>query len=149
MTSTIMSWIRDLSWSDANLRGVIATVLATMALIIALKLLASIFHRLRDFYRVRIEASKPAVQLQRGDPVTSSKIQRSVITSLKLFHFLAVFVLIDIYVNLVLRIFPATESLSDQYFKFVMNPLTKLLKLILGYIPNAIEILVIKACLEY
>jgi len=116
-----------------------------MALIIALKLLASIFHRLRDFYRVRIEASKPAVQLQRGDPVTSSKIQRSVINSLKLFHFLAAFVLIDIYVNLLLRLFPATESLSDQYFKFVMNPLTKLLKLILGYIPNAIEILVILA----
>lgn len=145
MTSTLLDWIRDLSWSDASLRGATATVLATLALIIALKLLASVFHRLRDLYRARIEASKPAVKFQLGEPVITSQIQRSVINSLRLFHFLAAVVLIDIYVTLVLRLYPATKAMSDQYFKFIMSPLAKLWKSILSYIPNAIEILVILA----
>ena len=145
MTSTLLVWIRDLSWSDANLRGTTATVLATLVLIIVLKLLSSVFHRLRDLYKARIEASKPAVKFQLGEPVITSQIQRSVINSLRLFHFLAAVVLIDIYVILVLRLFPATKAISDQYFKFVMSPLAKFWESILSYIPNAIEILVILA----
>ena len=145
MMSTVFDWIRSLSWSDVNVRGAAVTVLVTLALFIALKLLASAFRRLRELYRARFEKNKTASQFQRWDPAITSGIQRSIGYALGLFHLLAVLVLIDIYVTLVLRLFPTTKALSDQYFGFVISPVVTLLPSIVSYLPNAIEILVISA----
>lgn len=145
MTSTFLKWVRDLNWSDINIRGAIFTILATLALIISLKFLAAAVNKLKNLYEERIKASKPAVQLHRGDPVITGQIQQSIINFLKLFHFLAAIVLIDIYVTLVLRLFPATRAMSDQYFKFIVGPLVNFWESIVAYLPNLIDILVILA----
>jgi len=142
VTSTVLEWIRGLSWSDANVRGAAIAVLATLALLIALKLLAFLFRRLRERSRARIEARKIALRVQSWEMVSADGVQQSVRYALGLVHLLAAVVLFDIYMTLVLRLFPATEALSTQYFDLVMAPLVVLWRAIVGYFPKALEILV-------
>jgi small-conductance mechanosensitive channel len=142
VTSTVLEWIRGLSWSNANVRGAAIAVVATVALLIALKLLARVFRRLRERVQARIEEQKIALRVQRWEMVSSGGIQQSARFGLGLFHLLAAVVLIDIYVTLVLRLFPATEALSSQYFDFVTAPIVALWRAIVGYFPKALEILV-------
>jgi small-conductance mechanosensitive channel len=145
MTSTFMKWIRGLSLSDANVRGAFMTLLATLVLIVALALLARAFRRLRERYQARIERREITLRVQRWEMVSREKIQQTVKFSLGLVQGLVAIVLIDIYVTLVLRFFPATEPLSDQYFDFILAPVTALWRAFVGYLPNAFEILVISA----
>jgi hypothetical protein len=142
VTSTILDWIRSLSWSDANVRGTAYAVVATLALIISLRLLAGVFRKLRERYKARIEARQTALRVQRWEMVDASGVERSVRYMLGFLHLLAVVVLIDIYLTLVLRLFPATEPLSDQYFELVIAPLVILGRAVLDYLPDLIYIVV-------
>jgi small-conductance mechanosensitive channel len=145
MTSTFMEWIRGLSLSDANVRGAVAALLASLVLIVVLALLARAFRRLRERYQARIERREITLRVQRWEMVSAERIQRTVKIALGLFHVIAAVVLIDIYVTLVLRLFPATEALSDRYFEFVAAPVIALWRAFVGYLPNALEIVVITA----
>ena len=78
MTSSFLDWIRSLSWSDANVRGTAYAVIATLALIVALRLLAGVFRKLRERYRARIEARQMALRVQEWEVFAASGIERSV-----------------------------------------------------------------------
>ena len=153
MTSTFMEWFPGLDFSDANVRGGVAALLLTLALIVALKLLALVFRKIRERYRERIESGKIALRVQRWEMLSAERIRRSIELVLGLLHLLAAIVLIDIYVTLVLRLFPATQALSDRYFDFVSAPVVALWRAFVDYLPNAIEILALSAvvfvCLKF
>ncbi len=140
MTSSFLDWIRSLSWSDANVRGTAYAVVATLALIVALRLLAGVFRKLRERYKARIEARQLALRVQEWEVFAASGIERSVRYLLGFLHLLAAVVLIDIYVTLVLRLFPATEPLSGQYFELVIAPLVVLSGAVVAYLPDLIYI---------
>ncbi len=142
MTSSFLDWIRSLSWSDANVRGTAYAVVATLALIVALRLLVGLFRKLRERYRARIEAQQLALRVQEWEVFAASGIERSVRYLLGFLHLLAAVVLIDIYVTLVLRLFPATEPLSDQYFELVIAPLVVLSRAVGAYAPDFIYVVV-------
>ena len=74
MTSTFLDWIRSLRWSDANVRGTVYAVVATLALIVALKLLAAFFRKVR----ARIEAQQTALRVQRWEIISAGGVQRGV-----------------------------------------------------------------------
>jgi len=142
MTSSFLDWIRSLSWSDANVRGTAYAVVASLALIVALVLLVGLFRKLRGRYRARIEAQQLALRVQEWEVFAASGIERSVRYLLGFLHLLAAVVLIDIYVTLVLRLFPATEPLSDQYFELVIAPLVVLSRAVGAYAPDFIYVVV-------
>lgn len=77
--------------------------------------------------------------------VSADVVQRSVRYLLGFLHLLIAVVLIDIYLTLVLRLFPATEGLSDQYFEFVIAPIVVLYRAVVAYLPDLIHIVVISA----
>lgn len=106
-------------------------------------MLAKAFERLRKSSLTRIEASKAAKQIQQTAPEATTGLDRSVGYAVGLVHVIVAIVLIDIYVTLVLRLFPATEELSGQYFEFVITPIIALWRSFTGYLPNAIEIIVL------
>ena len=143
MMSTFWDWISSLSWADADVKGIAITVLATLLLILSIKLVARFFRRIRDSYRARIDKDKTAQQLQQKAPEAVTSIQRGIQFTFGLLQFLTVLVIIDIYIAIVLHLFQATRALSEQYFEFVTNPVIALWNASIGYLPNAIEILVI------
>jgi small-conductance mechanosensitive channel len=145
MTSAFLDWIRSLSWSDADVRGTAYALIATLVLIVALGLLAGLLRKLQKRYRARIEAQQTALRVQRWEMVSASAVQRSVRYLLGLFHLLAAVVLIDIYVTLVLRLFPATEALSGRYYELVTAPVVVLYRAVVAYIPDLLHIGVISA----
>lgn len=145
MTSSLLEWLSGLRWSDPNVRGVAGAALATLALIVVLKLLAGLFRRLRGRVNERIAARHTAVRVQRLELASSHTVQRSAGWVLGLAHLLAAVVLIDVYLVLVLRIFPGTEQLSGEYFDFVLAPVVALYRAAVDYLPNAVYILVVSA----
>ncbi len=97
-----------------------------MALVVALKLLARLFRKLRERYNLRIEEQRTGLRVQQWEMLSASKFRRSVRYFLGFLHFLAAILLIDIYVTLLLRSFPATEALSEKYFEFISAPIVAL-----------------------
>lgn len=116
MISTFLDWIRSLNWSDENVRGAGYAALVTLALIVALKLVARFIRKLRDRYN---DEQGAGLRLQKWEMVSADRFRRSVRYFLGFLHALVAILLIDIYVTLVLRFFPATEALSDRYFELI------------------------------
>lgn len=145
MTSTFLDWIRSLTWSDVNVRGAAYAVVATLVLIVALKLLAVFFRKLRERYRARIEARQTGLRVQRWEMVSAGGLQSSVRYLLGFLHLLIAVLLIDAYVTLVLRLFPATQPLSDRYFDFVTAPIVVLYRAVVAYLPNLFFIVAVSA----
>ena len=143
MMSSLWDWINRFAWADSNIKGIAITVLATLLLILSIKLVALFFKRIRDSHRKRIEKDNTAQQLQQKAPKTATSLQRGVQFTLGLLQFLTALVIIDVYIAFVLHLFPSTRALSEQYFEFVTIPVVALWNASIGYLPNAIEILVI------
>lgn len=145
MTSTVLEWIRDLSWSSANVRGAVYAVVATLALIVGLKLLAGVFRKLRERARRRIEAQETGLRVQRWELVSAGGVQTVFRYFIGCLHLLAAILLIDVYLTVLLRLFPATRRLSDRYFDFVIAPIVALYQAVVAYLPDLLYIVVISA----
>jgi len=145
LTSTLLEWIRDLSWSSANVRGAVYAVVATLALIVGLKLLAGVFRKLRQRARRRIEAQETGLRLQRWELVSAGGLQTVFRYLVGFLHLLAAILLLDVFVTVLLRLFPATKSLSDRYFEFVIAPVVALYQAVVAYLPDLLYIVVISA----
>ena len=145
MAKSILDWIRHLSWSDPNVRGLAYAVLATIGLIVILKLVARLFRGLRARWVQRLEDGNTGLRVQQWEVFSADGFQRSVRWVLRFFHAVAVLLLLDVYVALVLRLFPASEPLADGYFEFVTAPVVALWRAVVGYLPDLLYILVISA----
>jgi hypothetical protein len=60
MMNAVLDSIRSLSWSNVNMRGAAYTIVATVALIVALKLLSRFVRSLRERLGARIEERRAA-----------------------------------------------------------------------------------------
>jgi len=136
----ISGLIRSLNRADENLRGAAYAALATLALIAALKLVARFFRKLRNRYE---DEQGAGLRLQQWEMVSADKFRRSVRYFLGFLHLLVTILLIDIYVTLVLRFFPDTEALSDQYFELITSPIAAFFRAVIAYIPDLLYITVV------
>ena len=75
--------------------------------------------------------------------VSADKFRRSVRYFLGFLHLLVAILLIDIYVTLVLRFFPDTQALSDQYFELITSPIAAFFRAVIAYIPDLLYITVV------
>ena len=145
MATSFLDWIRILSWSDPNVRGSVYAVVATLVLIIGLRLLAAFFRRLQKRYESRIEEKQAGLRVQQWEVFSTGGFQKSIRFVFRFLHILAVLLILDIYVTLVLRLFPASEPFSDRYFELVTFPIVALFRAIVGYIPDLLYIVVVSA----
>lgn len=145
MATEFMDWIRNLTWADPNVRGVVFTVVATLVLIVVLKLLARFFGGLQGRYEARIEEKQTGLRVQQWEVFSTGGFRKSIRFAFRFLHVVAVLLILDVYVTLVLRLFPATESFSDRYFEFVMSPVVILYRAIVGYLPDLLYIVVVSA----
>lgn len=149
MASSFVEWIRNLSWSDPNVRGFLYAVLATVLLIIGLRLLSRFFRGLRERYIARIEERQAGLRVQQWEVFSTGRFQRSVRWISGFFHVVAVLLLLDVYVAVVLGLFPASEPYADQYFEFVTAPVAALYRAIVGYLPDLLYITVVSALILF
>lgn len=145
MTSNILDWFHGLEWSRVEVRGIVFAALATLALIVALKLLAIFFRKLRTRGEARLMRQEEGLRVQQWEMLSAASVRRGGRYLLGLLHVLAAVLLIDVYVPLVLRLFPSTEPLSHRYFEFVIAPLVLFFRAFVAYLPNLVYISVVSA----
>ena len=145
MAKSLLDWIRNLSWSDPNVRGFVFAVLATVSFIVVFRLLARFFGGLRARWVQRLEERETGLRVQQWEVFSAGGFRRSVSWVLGFLHVVAVLLVLDVYVALVLRLFPASEPLADRYFEFVTAPVVALYRAVVGYLPDLLYIAVISA----
>lgn len=123
--------------------GAIYAAVASLVLLILFIVLSRVTPRIIS----KIESWKGtyvrSLRLQSIEVVHQDRIVSVLVTCIKLTRFVAVLVLLNLYVPLVLSFFPWTRSYSSRYLEYIINPLEKIGGAFLGYLPNVFFIAVI------
>jgi small-conductance mechanosensitive channel len=143
VTQSFLDWFRTLSWSNPNVRGFVFAVLATVALILILRWTGSLFRRLRERFISRIAGRQVGLSVEQWEVVSAGGFERSLRWVFGFFQIIFVLLLLDVYVGLVLNLFPASEPYSDQYFDLVTAPVVALVQAVVSYLPDLLYILVV------
>jgi small-conductance mechanosensitive channel len=123
--------------------GAVFTVLATLALVLLLKLAGNLFPRLaRAIHRWR-GTRIPALRIQRFEIVSAKRIADFLIGLVGILRIAVIVVLLYFYVPLVLSFFPWTAPFAGKIVGYVVTPLASAGRAVVGYVPNLFFIAVI------
>jgi small-conductance mechanosensitive channel len=129
--------------------GLLETVLATLVLLVAVKLL----NRLVPAATARIESWRgsriPTLRLQRLELLSASRLTDLLILAVKVIRVAVVVILLFWYIPLVFSFFPWTEGFANRLFDYVATPLRALWVAVTGYIPNLFYLAVIVVATRY
>jgi small-conductance mechanosensitive channel len=126
--------------------GATYALLATLALILILRLLIPLFAHI--YARLAIWQG-PTLRIQRFELVSAERLSESAIGLMRLVRLVLVLNLIYFYAYAVLRFFPWTEAYAQQLVGYVVEPLTSIGHAVLAYLPNLFFIAVIVLVVYY
>ena len=129
--------------------GALLTLLTTIVLLAALKLIAILVSRLSGAIEQRRDSHIPALRIQRFEIVSASRITDFLLSVVRTVRMVLVIVLLYFYVPLTLSFFPFTAPLSRTIIGYVATPLKNTGVAILGYLPNLFSIIVIVFVTRY
>lgn len=125
------------------LLGAVYALIATVLLILFLKLLATLFPR---FYR-RLDAWRgtyiPSLRIQRFELLPAERITGFLMAVAKLLRLVITLNVLYLYASLVLSFFPWTHGYSRTLLGYVVSPLKVIGDALLMYLPNIFYIAVI------
>lgn len=127
----------------AVLLGALGTVLATVVLLLLLRLLSWVFPRTFSMLERWRGTRIPAIRIQRLELLSSSRLTDTLIGLTRIIRVALVVLLLYLYVPLVLRFFPWTEHLSDRILGYVLSPLGQVWNAFIDYVPSLFFIAVI------
>ena len=130
------------------LLGLVYSALATLALILVLRLFSRVFPTI---YRILAGpvARRGAIVLQGHQLVSASRVGRIAVGAARLVRAALTLVLLYLYLPLVLSFFPWTRRLSGEIIGWVTGPIRLITAALLGYLPSLFFILVILAVTYY
>ena len=129
--------------------SVLFTVLATIVLIAILTLIGKIKHKIDQRIEERFKTWKKGLMIKSVEIVRAEKIHGLLKASVKGIRFILVLVFLYIYLHLELGFFPATRSISNQIFGYVLSPLITLGKGFSKNIPNFLFIIILVLLVRY
>lgn len=129
--------------------GALLTLLTTIVLLAALKLLAILVSRLSGAIEQRRDSHIPALRIQRFEIVSASRITDFLLGAVRTVRTVLIIVLLYFYVPLTLSFFPFTAPLGRAIIGYVATPLKNTGVAILGYLPNLFAIVVIVFVTRY
>jgi small-conductance mechanosensitive channel len=131
------------------LLGALQALLATLVLIVALRIL----HRLVPRLQARLEQLRgtriPSIRIQRLELLSAARVTNLLKAGVRAVRLAIVVILLLWYVPLVFNFFPWTEPYADRFFEWILNPLRQVWSAVLDYIPNLFYIAVIVAVTHY
>jgi small-conductance mechanosensitive channel len=125
------------------------TLAATLALVLAIRLINRVFpavyRRLHAWRGTRI----PAIRIQRLVLLSASRATDALLAGARATRVALIAVLLLWYVPLVLSLFPWTEPYADRFFHWILVPLQEIGAAVIGYVPNVFYIAVIVGVTYY
>ena len=125
------------------------TLLATVAVVIAVKLLNRFFPAVYAKFGNWRGTVIPSIRIQRLVLLSSDRATDVLIAGAQITRVVLIALLIFWYVPLVLNFFPWTEPYADRFFDWILIPLRQVGNAALSYIPNIFYIAVIVAVTHY
>ncbi|HXG44412.1 MAG TPA: mechanosensitive ion channel family protein [Gemmatimonadales bacterium] len=129
--------------------GLLFTLIATVVLVVILKVLnrafPALYAKLESWRGTRI----PALRIQRLELLSASRMTDALITAARTLRVVVVAILLFYYVPLVFRFFPWTENFGSALLGYAVAPIRQVGRAVLGYIPNLFYIAVIVAVTHY
>lgn len=135
--------------SKSILFGTLYTVLATIALLILLKLLGRAFSRILTRRAASAETRLPALRIQNFELLSAAQIAASVTRLLKWVRLALSLGLLAIYFTLVLSLFPWTKHLGATIVGYLLGTLNGFWLGFLSYLPNLFVIAFIAIATYY
>lgn len=140
------------SWS-ATLRALIVgglwTALATIILVVLLRLLRRGIARLEALVGAQQERGMPGVRIRTIELVRPEAVTSFLYGAIRFVRLTTVVVLLYFYLPLVLSFFPWTQRYADRLVNYIVDPLQAVLGALVGYIPNLVFIAVIVVVARY
>lgn len=133
----------------AVLVGALGTVIATVALVLVLRLLGWLFPRVYAMLERWRGTRIPSIKIQRLELFSSTRLTDTLIGLARIVRVALVVLLLYLYVPLVLRFFPWTAHLSDRILGYVLSPLGQVGNALIDYLPSLFFIGVIAVLTWY
>lgn len=127
----------------AILLGVLYTVLATIALVLVLRMFAQVFPRAYAVVHGWRETRIPSIRIQRLELLSAARITRGLILLLRVLRVAVTVLVLYFYMPLVLGFFPWTQTLSSRLVEYVWGPIASGGLAIVNYLPKLLTIAVI------
>lgn len=129
--------------------GMVYTILATIAFLLALRLMNQGIAKTIHFLRAHQDDRIPSLKILRNEIISATRMVDFFSEILKFIQFTLVITLFSIYLNLVLSFFPWTRELADSLFRYILLTLSVVIENILNYLPNLFVIVLIVGITSY
>jgi small-conductance mechanosensitive channel len=127
----------------ALLFGTLWTVLATLVLVLLLRLLRRGTARLEEMVEARRAGGIPAIRIRTVELVSAANVANVFLGTVRAIRTVAIVGLFYFYLPLVLGFFPWTQRYSDRLVGYVLDPLGRVFAAVIAYLPNLLFIAVI------
>lgn len=139
---------------DFNLQSILLglafTLIATIILIIIIKIIYIIFPKINQkLEKMGNENLIPSFKIQKLEIINSKNLVLFFSQIIGLFKIFLIILLLYIYIPLVLNFFPWTKGLADVLFGYITSPIKNTFYSILNFIPNIFNIAVILVVTYY
>jgi small-conductance mechanosensitive channel len=130
--------------------GVIRSVIATVVLLISLLLIRTLFRRLLEgVIETRIADRIKSIRIQSFVIVRDEQIKALLVGTTRTVRLVLILVLLYVYTQLVLSLFPWTRPIANHLLDFLLVPLNTMGRGIVKHVPNLIFLAVLVFVTNY
>jgi len=144
----VSSVFRDLDWTSP-LVGLIATVVATVLLVILFRICRGVLRRMEERVLLWKGTRIRAIRFQRQEILSAEEITQLVRGFLRGCFYLVVVLLLSMYVNAVFSFFPWTRGLTAALLGYLVDTLRLVFGTLVEYLPKLLLITVIMLLAGY
>ncbi len=134
---------KELTWAIAY------TILATIGLLISLKVFSSFFPKVKTYVDEKLGNRIQAINLKGKEILSTERISSALHLLVKSTRIILTLVLLYIYVPLIFSFYPYTANWAPKLYGYIINPITTIFQIVVSYIPNLFFVLMIGIAARY
>jgi small-conductance mechanosensitive channel len=118
-------------------------LIATFVLLALLFLLTKFYRKAIGWVHVWVSSKRISLHIQSFELIQAERVETILTGTMKILRVLIVVILIYSYVQVVLSLFPWTQSFADKLLYYVLVPLRTIGNAVLGHVPNLLFVAII------
>lgn len=135
--------------SQLLIKRIIYAVVATLLLIVILFLLKLFSKRINDFLESKLKSKIEGLETQSFSLIQAKQLWTGLKGFINTVKFFLIVLLILIYINFVLGLFPLTRPIAKEIFSLIFEPLGLIGRSILSALPNIAFLVILIICVRY
>ena len=131
------------------IRSGIYGLVATLLLALAIWLIQRFTRAMRGRVERAVEHAPRSIRVLHSEIMSPEQFGRFVDRALRAVRFVMVVLAFDLYLTFVLGLFPWTRAVSFKLLEYVVDPARVAVSAVIGYLPNALFVIVISAIVYF